>query len=169
MVNYYARITFLLALLAVAGCGGGSGAGAAQPVNTAVVFSATPAVAGFNSPLAGIQVTATLPAGVFPNISSGRFLRIGETSLKSLKGNGTIAFGRYSATTNQVVFAMVANPITSDLGTGDFARLTYTATGSTAPTVADFQQFSYLVSGAGAVDLTPQITKGVSLTTYPKP
>ncbi len=169
MVKYLASITLALAALSLAGCGGGSGAGATLPTNTAVVFSVTPAVAGFNSAIAGIQVTATLPAGVFPNISSGRFLRIGETGLKSLKGNGTIAFGRYSATTNQVVFAMVANPITSDIGVGDFARLTYTATGSTAPTVAEFQQASYLVSGAGGVDLSGQVTRGVSLTTYLKP
>jgi hypothetical protein len=169
MVKYYAQIILALAALSLAGCGGGSGAGATLPTNTAVVFSVTPAVAGFNSAIEGIQVTATLPTGVFPNISSGRFLRIGETGLKSLKGNGSIAFGRYSATTNQVVFAMVANPINSDLGTGDFARLTYTATGSTSPTAADFQQFSCLVSGAGGTDLSAQVTKGVSLTTYLKP
>ncbi len=168
MVNFSIRILPVLAALSLAGCGGG-GAGATQPVNTAVVFSITPAVAGFSSPVEGVQVTATLPSGVFPNISSGRFLRIGETGLKSLKGNGSIAFGRYSATTNQVVFAMVANPITSDLGTGDFARLTYTATGSTSPTAADFQQFNCLVSGPAGADISSQLTRGVSLTTYPKP
>ena len=36
-------------------------------------------------------------------------------------------------------------------------------------TINDFQQYSYLVSGPNAVDLTARVTKGIALTTYVSP
>lgn len=151
------------ALLLLSGCGGGGTAPTLQS-NTAVVFSATPS-GNLTTAISGIQITATLPQGVFLNTSSGRSLRLGENGLKSLKGNAQI-FGRYSATTNQVVFALVANPITSDMGTGDFARLTYTTSTGISLSETSFQNISHKISGPSSVDLSSQVTVAAKLTRY---
>jgi hypothetical protein len=161
-----------LSVLALSGCGGGGSAPLNVPSNTAVVFSIADKFGNLTTAskaISGIQVTAKLPAGVFPNITSGRLLRLGETGLKGLKGNASIPFGRYSATTNQIVFLVVANPITSSIGFGDFARLTYN-TSNSPPVKNDFvtSGFSYLVSGPGSVDLTTLVNTDVNLTTYPR-
>ena len=157
-------LTVSIILLPLAGCGGG-GSASPQPVNKAVVFGATDTFGNLTTAVRAIQVTATLPTGVFPNISGSRTLRIGETGLKSLKGQ--ILFGRYSATTNEVVFAVWANPITSSLGLGDFARLTYNvAPTATAPPESAFQQANYLVSGPNATDISARVTKSIKLTAY---
>lgn len=162
-----AGISLCLSLVAACG-GGGSGAPVAAQANKAVVFGAADSfgnLTGASNGIKGIQVTATLPAGVFPNISSGRFLRIGETGLKSLKGNAFIPFGRYSATTNQVVFALVANPIDSSIGTGDFARLAYNGGGETLG-ASGFEPTVYKVAGPGGTDISARVTKTIRLTTF---
>ncbi|HZV81235.1 MAG TPA: hypothetical protein VFF53_03600 [Geobacteraceae bacterium] len=153
-----------IALLPLAGCGGG-GSTSPQPTNKAVLFGTTDTFGNMTTPIRAIQVNAILPPGVFPNLSGSRTLRIDETGLKGLKGQ--ILFGRYSATTNEVVFAILANPITSSIGLGDFARLTYNvAPTAAAPPESAFQQANYLVSGPNSTDITARITKSVKLTAY---
>jgi hypothetical protein len=175
-MKFYLRFQFVVvASLLLAGCGGGGGGtSVSQPTSTAVVFSIRDVFGNLTSAansISGIQVTSTLPRGISPNVSSGRILRIGNSDLKSLKGNASIQFGTYSATTNQVTFLVTANPITANIGFGEFARLTYTTTLSNPPTLADFraQPLSVKVSGPNAVDLSGKVAAEVGLTTYISP
>jgi hypothetical protein len=158
-----------IALLTLTGCGGGGGSSSPLPTNTAVIFGATDTFGNLTTAIRGITVTATLPAGVTPNLSGERTLQLGETGLKSLKDNAAIPFGRYSATTNQVMFAVVANPINGTIGLGNFARLTYVSPPGVTPVEAAFQQASYRVSGPNGVDISAKLSRTITLATYPRP
>lgn len=161
MINRPIYLFLSLLALAIAGCGGSASSSTPITSHTAVTYSITPL---FNNTttVRGITVTATLPAGVFPILSSNTTtLKTGATSLTGL--NGTSIFtGSYNSATNQVIFdAVNINGIS-----GNFARLTYTANPGISPVKNDFSSFSYLVSGPGGSDLTTRVTKDVNLTPY---
>ncbi|GEM_PF-3996012 len=150
-----------LALLPLSGCGGG-GSTSPQPTNKAVVFGI---FGNLTTAVRGIQVTATLPRGVFPN-HTGNVLRLEEKGLKSLKGTAQV-FGSYSARTNRVYLGVIPTTASLDIGLGDFARLTYTVDPAVAaPPEADFQQATFLVSGPNATDISARVTTSVKLTLY---
>lgn len=162
-------ICMFFTLILLAGCGGGGGS-TPSPVakSTAVAFGLRDTFGNLTTPIKGIQITATLPAGTTPNtLPDNRELVIGETGLKGLGNNIFIPFGRYSATTRQVLFSVVANPITTSIALGDFARLTYnTDQGTTPPVVSEFQVTDYKVSGPNSVDISSRVAPELNLVTY---
>ena len=165
--------TFLaLILLVPPGCGGGGGGGspAPLPMNKAIILSANlaPGLTGTSQPIKAIEVTFTLPAAASVIHTNGALL-IGETGLKNLNNNGSVPSGSYDSATGTVHFILLpTNIATTDLGTGDIARLTYETTSGAELSPQGIQPV-YKVSGPGSVDISNEIVPSVRTVTYVKP
>lgn len=153
---------FTIFTLSLAGCGG-SGPSAPPSGKTALLFGVTGTFSNLSSAKV-IDLKATLPVGVVPILAanSARELEIGINGLYGLPP-ATIMFGRYSATTRQVILQAAAQDISRDSLTGNFARLTYTANGT--PSFANISSIMQIY-GPGGSDLTHRGTKTVTPTTY---
>lgn len=167
--------TFLVSsMLLLPGCGGGGGGNSnAAPLqsNKAIVLSAIPAPGrtSISAPIKGIEVTLALPQNATPVLDNDGSLLLGETGLKNLNQNGNIMSGSYVPATKTVRFILLANDIaTTDLGTGDIARLTYQTADGSQLSAQDLHP-SYKVSGPASADLSAEVAASVSVVTYQKP
>ena len=154
-------IAILLLASATSGCGGGSAPSAPQTGKTALLFGATFAnLSGAKV----IDLKATLPAGVTPILAagSGRELEIGVNALYGIPPVA-IMFGRYSATSRQVVMQAYVTNVGTDFINGNYARLTYNPSGTPVLTNISTAVSAY---GTGASNLTGQAVKTVTATTY---
>lgn len=158
-------------MLFVPGCGGGGKSTAVPlPMNTAIVLSAAlaPGRTATSVPIKGIDVTFVLPPSATPVLNSDGSLQIGETGLKNMNSKGFIQSGSYVS--NEVHFILLPNDIaTTDLGTGDIARLTCTISPGSQLSAEDIRNIVYKVSGPGSVDISGEIVPSVSIVTYQKP
>lgn len=158
-------------LLLLPGCGGGgTGNAVPLPVNTAIVLSSAlaPGLTTTSVPIKAIEVTFTLPAAATPVLAGDGSLLVSETGLKNLNSQGFIQTGSFDPTTRVIRFVLLPNDIaTTDLGTGDIARLTYTASG--APLVSGDIVPVYKVAGPGSVNISTEIVPTVKIVTYQKP
>ena len=155
------------------GCGGGGGTSNAVPlpVNTAIVVSAAikPPLTRTSLPIKAIQVMFVLPPIATPILDVDGSLHIGETGLKSLNPNGNIQTGSYNPATRAVQFILLPNDIaTTDLGTGDIARITYETSPGAQLSAQDIVPV-YTVSGPGTADISNEIVPSVRIVTYQKP
>ena len=159
-------ILLALAAFTLNGCGGSSSSSAPITAHTAVTYRVTPLFTNTTT-ISGIHVSAVLPVGVFPILSSPstRVLKTGVTSLLGQNGARILSQGRYSSTTREVVFDAVASNLTAGFS-GDFARLTYTTAQGVSPVKSDFGSFTYLVSGPGGSVLSTRVATDVNLTPY---
>lgn len=137
-------------------------------MNKAIIISAKlkPGFANLSTAVKGIQVDVTLPAGVTPTHTNGQLL-ISETGLKNLNSNGFIASGSYDTTTGVHFTLLPNNVVSSDLGVGDIARLTYQTANGVELSAQDIQPV-FKVSGAGSRPLYG-LDPSVSIITYLKP
>lgn len=171
MKKMHLSLCLVLCLMMLTGCGAGTTNPTPLPVNKAIVISANKKLgfANLSSAITSIQVSFTLPANVVPTLvlaSDGSF-STSETGLKSLKLNGTILEGSYIG--NTVQFMLWPNDVgTTDLGLGEFARLTYETTSGAELTSSSIQPV-LKVSGPGSRDISSQIESSVSIVTYQKP
>jgi hypothetical protein len=168
-VTLYVCVVSLMLLLP--GCGGGSGNAVSQPMNTAIVLSSTlaPGLTKTSSPIKGIDVAFVLPLSATPVLNTDGTLLIGETGLKNLNINGSIPSGSYDPATRGVHFILLPNNIaTTDLGTGDIARLTCNISAGAKLTAQEIHPV-YKVSGPGSVDISGEIVPVVTIVTYQKP
>ncbi len=147
---------------ALAGCGG-SGPSAPPSGKTALLFGVNGTFSNLSSAKV-IDLKATLPVGFAPILAanSTRELEIGVNGLYGLRP-AIIMFGRYSATTRQILFEVYVPADSSESLTGNFARLAYTANGT--PSFANISSIMQ-VYGPGGSDLTHRGTKTVTPTTY---
>ena len=154
------------------GCGGGGASSAVTPpMNTAIVVSASLAsgLTKTSVPISGIEVTFSLPQQAAPVLNSDGTLQIGETGLKNLNANGAIQSGGFNPATRTVKFILVSNNVaTTDLGTGEIARLTVTLSAGSQLLAQDIHPV-YKVAGQGTVDISSEIVPTVSIVTYQKP
>ena len=168
-VLYSCIVSFMLLL---PGCGGGgTGNAVSLPKNTAILLSASLAsgLSKTSLPIKAIDVAFALPQSATPILNSDGSLQIGETGLKNLNPNGFILSGSYTPATRTVHFILLPNDIaTTDLGTGDIARLTCDIASGTQLSAQDIQP-AYKVAGSGSVDITSEIVPSVSIVTYQKP
>jgi hypothetical protein len=170
-----------LFLLVLSGCGSGAAETVplSVPENKAIILSASlkPGLANTSATIKAIEVSFDLPAGASPVLHMDGSLQIGETGLKNLKilaTQGNIASGSYNQGTRTVHFTLLPNNIiTSDIGTGDIARLTYTTTSGTALAPQELEQLqqslAFMVSGPGSVDISSEIVPSARIMTYQKP
>lgn len=159
-------------MLFLPGCGGGgTGNAVPLPVNTAIVLSATlaPGLTQTSAPIKLIDVSFVLPQSATPILNPDGTLQTGETGLKNLNPNGTIPTGSYNAATREVRFALLPlDIVTTDLGTGDIARLTIDISPGGQLSAQDIHPV-YGVFGPGSVDISSEIVPSVSIVTYQKP
>lgn len=158
-------------LLLLPGCGGG-GTGNAVPLpeNTAIVLSSAlaPGLTTTSVPIKAIEVTFTLPAAATPVLAADGTLLVSETGLKNLNSHGFIQTGSFNSATRVIRFVLLPNDIaTTDLETGDIARLTYTTSGASL-TSGDIVPV-YKVAGPGSVDISNEIVPSVRIVKYQKP
>lgn len=156
-------------LLILTGCGGGTNNTVPLPVNKAMVLSANlkPGFTNLSSTITAMEVSITLPDNISPVLASDGSLLISETGLKSMNAKGYIPLGSYS--TKTVHFFLLPNDVaTSDLGTGEIARLTYETLSGAEPTSSSIQPV-LKVSGPGSRDISSQLVPSVSIITYQKP
>ena len=171
-VTFYSCITSFLLLLS--GCGGGASNAVPLPTNTAVVLSAAlaPGRTQTSSPIKEIDVIFVLPQAATPILDPTKTdgsLLIGETGLKNLNLNGFILAGSFNSSTREVRFSLLPNDIvTTDLGTGDIARLTCSISSGAQLSAQDIHP-TYGGFGPGSVDLSTEIIPSVSIVTYQKP
>lgn len=154
-------------LLLLSACGG-EGAGSTVPlsVNKAIVLSANlrPGYTNISSAIKAIEVSFTLPDNVSPVLASDGSIQISETGLKSMNTNGFILSGSYLAKT--VHFFLLPNDVaTTDLGTGEIARVTYETTFGAELTSQSIQPV-FKVSGPGSRPLSHQIEPSVRIEKY---
>lgn len=165
----------LVLSLPLAGCGGGGGGEAQLSQKTATITFAVMSTAMLPSPIAGIHITAQLPAGVTVTTEPTNPRQIAD-GLTGIKTNGSIPFGRYSATTRQVIFDVIdASSDQAGIGLGDFARLTCTITPGMTLSPDDFtiinnplpnfKSFGFDAVAGNTVDLTGR-TKPVLKVTF---
>ena len=93
---------------------------------------------------------------------SGRELEIGVNALYGIPPVA-IMFGRYSATSRQVVMQAYVTNVGTDFINGNYARLTYNPSGTPVLTNISTAVSAY---GTGASNLTGQAVKTVTATTY---
>ena len=160
-------------MLLLPGCGGGGTSSAVPlPVNTAIVVAAdlAPGLTKTSAPIKLIDVKFTLPQTAAPILNSDGTPQIGETGLKNLHpDNGFIPNGSYNPVTREVRFSLFPNDIaTTDLGTGDIARLTCNITSGAQLSAQDIHP-DLGVFGPGGVDLTSETVPSVRIVTYQKP
>lgn len=159
-------------MLLLPGCGGGgTGNAVPLPMNTAVVVSANlaPGLTQTSAAIKVIDVSFVLPQNATPPLNPDGSIRIGESGLKNLNSNGSITAGSYNPVTREVRFSLLPNDIaTTDLGTGDIARLTCDLSSGTQLSAEDIHPV-YGVFGPGSVDLSSQIVPAVRIVTYQKP
>lgn len=169
MKKMHLSLCLVICLMMLTGCGAGTTNPTPLPVNKAIVISANkkPGFANLSSTITSIQVSFTLPTNVSPALATNGALDISDTGLKSLKLNGTILEGSYIG--NTVQFILLPNDVgTTDLGLGEFARLTYETTSGAELTSSSIQPV-FKVSGPGSRPLSDQIVLSVSIITYQKP
>lgn len=159
---FFAYVT--LFLLVLAGCGSGNATVVPLPIveSKAIVLTAGLKPGSTYSTIKAIEVSFVLPATASPvldpNKNDGSLL-IGETGLKNLKitaSQGYIPSGSFDPVTRTVHFMLLPNDIsTSDIGTGDFARITYSTSSGAELTAQEVQQsLEFLVSGSGSADIS---------------
>lgn len=158
-------------MLFLPGCGGGGTSNAVPlPMNTAIVLSAAlaPGLTTTSVPIKGIDVTFVLPASATPVLNSDGSLLIGETGLKNLNFKGFIQSGSFVS--HEVHFILLPNDVaTTDLGTGDVARLTCTIASGAQLSADDIHNLVFKVSGPGSVDISSEIVPSVTVVKYEKP
>jgi hypothetical protein len=168
-VLYSCIVSFMLLL---PGCGGGGTGNAVQlPRNTAIVLSASLAsgLSKTSVPIKAIDVSFALPQTATPILNSDGSLQIGETGLKNLNPNGFILSGSYDPATRTVHFILLPNDVkTTDLGTGDIARLTCDISSGAQLSAQDIQP-AYKVAGPEGANISSEIVPSVSIVTYQKP
>jgi hypothetical protein len=158
-------------MLLLPGCGGGTGNAVPLPVNTAILLSAilAPGLTKTSIPIKAIEVSFSLPQAATPILNSDGSLQIGETGLKNLNPKGSIQSGSYLPATGTVHFILLPNDIaTTDLGTGEIARLTCDISSGAQLSAQDIHPV-YKVSGPGSVDISNELVPSVSIVTYQKP
>jgi hypothetical protein len=118
-------------------------------------------------------VQFVLPQNVTPILDAGGFsLLPGDTGLKNLNTNpaGSIS-GSFDPVTRTVHFILISLDGTSDLGTGDIARLTYQTTSGAELSPQDIHpvfKVPAIVNGTSS-DISSEIVPSVSIVTYLKP
>jgi hypothetical protein len=166
-----------LLVLVLSGCGGAADVvPLSVPVNKAIVLSSAlkPGLSNSSLPIRGYTVSFVIPANVAPVLNVDGSLLIGETGLNNLKilaSQGNIPAGNFDPLSRKVQFDLWPNnALTSDLGVGDLARLTYTSTSGAELTAQEIEKtLTYVVSGPGSADLSSEIVPAARIVTYQKP